>query len=215
MDSTPITQQTFYRQDSAPSGVPDGSVWVTDADGSGDDTNARYVFNAAADRWELDSAVGPSEPSLGTPVAGALWRDTSNGSGKQYDGTAFVTLSPSQTLAETRGAISVTTEKDVTLSGYETFHVKRPGTVTTDEITVDVENPQSYGSDDPDAIRLEQIDIGSTTVHSTTSTTFPFTVSFAKMNGLLDVTMKGNTGGTNTGNVVVSLDDEESHTHPL
>jgi hypothetical protein len=96
-DTTPITATRFFRQDSKPPSAPDGARWVTDSDGSGGDTSSRYIYNADADRWELDSAVGPSEPSLGTPVAGALWRDSSSGAGKQYDGTGFVSLTPPTT----------------------------------------------------------------------------------------------------------------------
>lgn len=87
----------FIRQDEQPDVTVDGSEWVTDADGSGNDTSSRYQYSADADRWELNSAVGPSEPSLGTPVAGATWRDTSVGSAKQYDGASFVSIAPNTT----------------------------------------------------------------------------------------------------------------------
>jgi hypothetical protein len=90
--STPLNPTRFYRQDSKPPSASDGAVWVTNADGAGNDTSSRYVYNAEASRWELDSAVGPSEPDRGVPVAGAVWRDTANGTATQYDGTAFVNL---------------------------------------------------------------------------------------------------------------------------
>ena len=85
-----IATVRFFRQDDAPPSAPDGATWVTDSDGAGNDTASRYIYDASQARWELDSAVGPSEPSLGEPVAGATWRDTSTGTPKQYDGTGFV-----------------------------------------------------------------------------------------------------------------------------
>lgn len=95
--------QPFYRQDDAPTGAIEGAEWVTEVDGSGNDTVSRYHYNAGDDVWELDSAVGASEPTLGTPVAGATWRDTTGeGTPKQYDGTAFVSLGKS---AEDHGAV--------------------------------------------------------------------------------------------------------------
>jgi len=92
IDSFPLTPTTFYRQPTAPNDAIDGATWLTNSDGSGSDTSSRYQYNADADRWELNSSVGPSEPTLGTPVPGATWRDTSSGNATQYDGDAFVSL---------------------------------------------------------------------------------------------------------------------------
>lgn len=97
--TTPIQPTTFFRQSSAPTGAPDGAVWQNPSDGAGGDTSSRYVYNANAGQWELDSAVGPSEPTDGVNSAGAIWRDTANGVAKQYDGEAFVSLSPTATGA--------------------------------------------------------------------------------------------------------------------
>jgi hypothetical protein len=91
-ETTPINPVRFYRQDSAPPAAPDGATWITESDGAANDTTSRYVRNEAVGRWELESAVGPSEPSLGVPVPGSTWRDTANAKAKQYDGSAFVTL---------------------------------------------------------------------------------------------------------------------------
>lgn len=91
-ESTPLNPTRFYRQPDAPPTASDGAVWVTNADGAGSDTSSRYTYNADAAAWELDSAVGPSEPTLGTPVPGAVWRDTANGTATQYDGSSFVNL---------------------------------------------------------------------------------------------------------------------------
>lgn len=90
--TTTIATVRFFRQDDKPPSAPDGATWVTPVDGAGNDTSSRYNYDAAAERWELDSAVGPSEPSLGVPVAGATWRDTANGTANQYDGAKFVNL---------------------------------------------------------------------------------------------------------------------------
>lgn len=92
IDSFPLTPTTFYRQDTAPPDAVDGATWLTNSDGSENDTTSRYQYNADADQWELNSAVGPSEPDRGTPVPGATWRDTANGNAKQYDGSEFVNL---------------------------------------------------------------------------------------------------------------------------
>lgn len=91
-ETTVINPVRFYRQPSEPPDAADGSTWVTDSDGSGNDTASRYVYNAEEARWELESAVGPSEPDSGTPVAGSTWRDTSNGTATQFDGSEFVNL---------------------------------------------------------------------------------------------------------------------------
>jgi hypothetical protein len=98
--TTTIATVRFFRQDDPPQSAPDGATWVTPSDGAGNDTSSRYVYDAAAEAWELESAVGPSEPSLGVPVAGATWRDTSNAVAKQYDGAAFVSLTPQFTNGE-------------------------------------------------------------------------------------------------------------------
>lgn len=92
MESTPITATRFFRQDSKPTSPPDGATWLTNSDGAGDDTTSRYVFDAASGTWDLESAVGPSEPTAGNPVPGSTWRDTSESAAKQYNGTGFVKL---------------------------------------------------------------------------------------------------------------------------
>jgi len=92
MDSTPVAVTRFFRQDSKPTDAPDGARWLTESDGAGDDTASSYFYDAPSETWELDSAVGPSEPTAGTPVPGATWRDTANAVAKQYDGTEFLPL---------------------------------------------------------------------------------------------------------------------------
>lgn len=123
MDSTPITATRFFRQDSKPSSAPDGATWLTNSDGSGDDTTASYVFNAASDTWELESAVGPSEPTDGTPVAGATWRDTSTGTPKQYDGTAYIAIRRSLTdiapFEDTGTLLTVFAKQNATVPYFE------------------------------------------------------------------------------------------------
>lgn len=96
IDSLTLSPTTFFRQDSKPPSAADGATWLTNSDGSGNDTSSRYVYNAEADQWELNSAVGPSEPTDGTMVAGATWRDTTNGTATQYDGNSFQNLGNSQ-----------------------------------------------------------------------------------------------------------------------
>jgi hypothetical protein len=91
-ETTPINPVRFYRQDSEPPAAPDGATWITESDGAGGDTTSRYIRNGTAGRWELESSVGPSEPTLGVPVPGSTWRDTANANAKQYDGAAFVNL---------------------------------------------------------------------------------------------------------------------------
>lgn len=95
-NTTPIQPTSFFRQSVMPNAAPDGAVWQNPSDGAGNDTSSRYVYNADAGDWELDSASGPSEPTDGSVSGGALWRDTSGGATYVYDG-GWVAVSASVT----------------------------------------------------------------------------------------------------------------------
>lgn len=185
--TTTIAAVRFYRQPTKPPDAADGATWVTDSDGAGDDTTGRYIYNADADRWELDSAVGPSEPTAGTPVTGALWRDTSDGSGKQYDGTAFVTLSPNQTQSGTAAEL-------VKIDESGQFTVPANGSATT---TIG-----PYGPDYP--VRFESFQSG-----TSTSSVEPNT------NGTIDVVVESSSNFDKDTRIYVYAAQTGTHTHPL
>lgn len=130
MDSTPIAVTRFFRQDSKPTDAPDGARWLTESDGAGNDTASSYFYDAPSETWELDSAVGPSEPTAGTPVPGATWRDTANAVAKQYDGTSFTVLGVTshQDLQEVQDDDHHTPPQDITNRSLDRFQANGNGT---------------------------------------------------------------------------------------
>lgn len=223
-NTTPITATRFFRQPTEPPAAADGATWVTDSDGSGGDTSSRYTYNAAADRWELDSAVGPSKPTLGTPVAGALWRDTTTGLGKQYDGVDFVSLTPSQTgnSGELIGEVAKTVGVDYTVPVVNTYNFSLGGGISK----VTVVNPSSNILHmQPDSVvisnpnRSDSNNFGSTVIEDGQSETYDLGSVWGYAPTTVTVEIDG-TSNPNSKTIGIEMDlstggGTVSHDHPI
>lgn len=95
LQSTPLSERYAFRSPTEPQNPPDGALWISDNGGQSGGNVERYYWDGGSGTWELESSVGPDTPLY--PAAGALWRDTSAGTTKTYDGSAWEELSPSTT----------------------------------------------------------------------------------------------------------------------
>lgn len=82
--SQPISKRYVVRQENEPNNPGPPWVWINPTGGQNGNNSERYIYNDDTDSWELDNSSGPDTPLH--PSSGALWRDTSAGKQKSYDG---------------------------------------------------------------------------------------------------------------------------------
>ena len=84
IDSQNIQKQFTVISQNPPNSPFEGQNWIKRVD------NQTEIYNYFGGTWELQRARGPNIPDYA--VEGAIWRDTSTGNLKQYNGSKWVSV---------------------------------------------------------------------------------------------------------------------------